>query len=207
MEMRALKEYVAHAKYQTCNLNCLVLAKRETQFRRRAMGKVLIITAGHKSIRKHLRNVLQWMIQKPPHLQTGQKICDTWLKQILSMVVKWKGQPKVMEESSRYVALHAKYRTITHKNENNKIRKKLKEKFEGCTERSMKVQIFTILPKDWSISRIQKEFPTVTNFMIQTSKKWVRESGIIASPNPKPGKNLDHSVVDRDGSIPHLLDT
>ncbi|KAJ8880469.1 hypothetical protein PR048_016939 [Dryococelus australis] len=44
-----------------------------------------------------------------------------------------------------------------------KILEQMKKTFAGCTERSIKVQIPTILPKDWSMSIIQKEFPAAIN--------------------------------------------
>ena len=58
----------------------------------------------------------------------------------------------------------------------------LKEKFAACEKRSQKVQILTILPKSWSIQKIQTEFGTTAYMLIQ-AKKLVNEQGILALPN------------------------
>ncbi|KAJ8893252.1 hypothetical protein PR048_005843 [Dryococelus australis] len=100
---------------------------------------------------------------------------------------------------------------IQKKNYDEKILEQLKEKFEDCTEGSMKVKFLTILPKYWCISRIQKEFPNATNYIIGTSKKLVRENRLMASPNPNPGRNLDHNNVEtfqkfyRDDSVSRMM--
>ena len=49
-------------------------------------------------------------------------------------------------------------------------------------KRSQKVQILTILPKSWSIQKIQTEFGTTAYMAIQ-AKKLVNEQGILALPN------------------------
>ena len=45
-------------------------------------------------------------------------------------------------------------------------REQLKEKFSTTTERSVKVQILTILPMSWSIEKVQTEFGA-SNFMVR----------------------------------------
>lgn len=44
-----------------------------------------------------------------------------------------------------------------------------KEKFNVCDKRSLKLQILTILPKSWNISKVQIEFET-TNYMARQVK-------------------------------------
>ncbi|KAJ8896802.1 hypothetical protein PR048_002147 [Dryococelus australis] len=121
------------------------------------------------------------MIQKQSHLQTGQKICDACRKQISSrqvkvlhvskLIVKWKGQQTMLKRNQAEMTItHTKERNenskvlseeaVMKKSHDEKILEQMKKKFEGCTERSMKVQIFIILPKDRSNNRIQNEFPT-----------------------------------------------
>lgn len=63
----------------------------------------------------------------------------------------------------------------------------LKEKFQETNSSSVKVQILTLLPKTWSIRKIQEEFG-VTYYMARKSKILVEEQGILATPNPRPGK-------------------
>lgn len=64
------------------------------------------------------------------------------------------------------------------------IIKPLKDKFQSTTERSEKVQILTILPKSWSVRKIQSEFGA-SNYMARKAKELVKEKGILATPNPK----------------------
>ena len=64
----------------------------------------------------------------------------------------------------------------------------LKEKF--CTSnRSEKTQILTVLPQSWSIRKIETEFGA-SNFMVRKAKALVAQSGILTTPNPKPGRSL-----------------
>ena len=58
------------------------------------------------------------------------------------------------------------------------IIQQLKEKFQSTSERT---QILMVLPKSWSIRRIESEFG-VSNFMARTAKKLVREKGILSTP-------------------------
>ena len=69
------------------------------------------------------------------------------------------------------------------KSEDSEIIRQLKEKFQSTSERSIRVQILTILPQSWSIRKIETEFG-VSNFMARTAKKLVREEGILSTPNP-----------------------
>ena len=49
----------------------------------------------------------------------------------------------------------------------------------------------------WSIDRIQEEFGA-SNYMARRAKQLVREHGILATPDPRPGRpNLSESVVDQ----------
>ena len=64
----------------------------------------------------------------------------------------------------------------------------LKEK--SCTaNRSEKVQILTVLPQSWSIHKIQTEFGA-SNFTVRKAQALVAASGILTTPNPKPGRSL-----------------
>ena len=75
------------------------------------------------------------------------------------------------------------------------IIQQLKEKFQSTSERSTQVQILKVLPKSWSIRRIESEFG-VSNFMARTAKKLVREKGILSTPNPKPSHSITQSRID-----------
>lgn len=54
-----------------------------------------------------------------------------------------------------------------------------------------------MLPMSWSIDRIQEEFGA-SNYIARKAKQLVREHGILATPDPLPGRhNPSESVVDQ----------
>lgn len=69
----------------------------------------------------------------------------------------------------------------------------LREKYPTAT-RSEKMQILTVLPKSWSVKRIQEEFNT-TNFMARQAKELVKEKGVLAMPDLKRGHALAEQTV------------
>lgn len=71
----------------------------------------------------------------------------------------------------------------------------LKEKFKLCMKTSEKVQILTVLPKSWSIRKIENEFET-SNYLVRKAKRLVEEKGVLSTPNPKAGKSLSKKIVD-----------
>ena len=54
----------------------------------------------------------------------------------------------------------------------------LKEKFQETEKRSEQVQVLTVLPKSWSVKKIQQEFG-VSEYLVRQSKKLVEERGIL----------------------------
>jgi hypothetical protein len=73
----------------------------------------------------------------------------------------------------------------SHEGENdNTVQRKISH-----NRKKEKVQILMVLPKSWSIRKIQQEFKT-SNYMVRTSKKLMAEKGILSSPNVKRGKVL-----------------
>ena len=77
----------------------------------------------------------------------------------------------------------------------SEIIQQLKEKFQSTTNRADKLQVLTVLPKSWSIRKIEKEFGA-TNYMVRKAKQLVLEKGVLSSPNPKPGHSLPQHTVD-----------
>ena len=71
--------------------------------------------------------------------------------------------------------------------EDTEIIRQLKEKFLTTSERSVKVQILTVLPMSWSVERIQTEFGA-SNYMVRKAKQLVKQDGILSSPDPKPSR-------------------
>ena len=70
--------------------------------------------------------------------------------------------------------------------------KLLKEKFHETQEKSIKVQIFTLLPMNWSIKKIENEFKAF-NYMVRKVKTL---GGILSIPNPNYGHILcDDTIV------------
>ena len=71
----------------------------------------------------------------------------------------------------------------------------LKEKY-STVSRSEKIQILTVLPKSWSVRKIETEFGA-SNRMARKAKELVKEKGILSTPNPKPGRTLCQQTVDK----------
>ena len=71
----------------------------------------------------------------------------------------------------------------------------LKEKFQLTAQRSEQLQILTVLPKSWSLKKIQQEF-SVPSYMARKSKELVKEKGILSLPGPKPGPSLPPETVE-----------
>ena len=71
----------------------------------------------------------------------------------------------------------------------HEIIEQLKEKFCASTERSQKIEILTILPKSWSVNKIQEEF-LVTNYMARTAKNLVKKKRDFVFPKPKAWMHL-----------------
>ena len=71
----------------------------------------------------------------------------------------------------------------------------LKEKFQATTKMNEHLQILTVLPKRWSVKKIQQEFG-VSTYMAQKSKKLVNKKGVLSLPDPKPGPSLLPETVD-----------
>ena len=59
----------------------------------------------------------------------------------------------------------------------------LKEKFRETKRRSEQVQVLTVLPKSWSVKKVQQEFG-VSEYLARQSKKLVEERGILSLPGP-----------------------
>ena len=79
--------------------------------------------------------------------------------------------------------------------DDGEIIEQLKEKFHSTTERSVQVQVLTVLPMNWSIEKIQVEFGA-SNFMVRKAKQLVKDKGILSSPDPWPGRTLARRTVD-----------
>ena len=45
------------------------------------------------------------------------------------------------------------------------------------------MQILTVLPRSWSIRRVQDEFGA-SNYMVRKTKDLVKKKGILSTPNP-----------------------
>ena len=71
----------------------------------------------------------------------------------------------------------------------------LKEKFQSTTKRNEQLQVLTVLPKSWSVKKIQQEFG-VSIYMARKSKKLVEEKGILSLPDPVRRPSLLQETVD-----------
>ena len=66
---------------------------------------------------------------------------------------------------------------------------KLIQKFLTTNSRSEKLQILTVLPKSWPLAKVEREFG-VSKYTAMKAKDLVREKGILATPDSKPGHTL-----------------
>lgn len=73
--------------------------------------------------------------------------------------------------------------------DDGEIIKQLKEKFHTTAERSEKVRVLTVLPKSWSMRRIQAEFGP-SDYMVRRARELVKQKGILSTPNLKPGHSI-----------------
>ena len=70
----------------------------------------------------------------------------------------------------------------------------LKEKFWETKRRSEQVQVLTVLPKTWSVKKVQQKFG-VSEYLARQSKKLVEERGILSLPGPSHGPSLPPETV------------
>ena len=72
--------------------------------------------------------------------------------------------------------------------------KQLKKKFHETQEKSVKIQILTLLPISWSIKKIENEFKA-SNYMVRKAKTLVKSGGILSTPNPNHGHSLRDDTI------------
>ena len=82
----------------------------------------------------------------------------------------------------------------TMSDDGKEIIEQLKGKFQSTTSRHEQLQVLTVLPKNWSIKKIQDKFQ-VTSYMAQQSKMLVKDKGILSIPDPKRGPSLPPQTV------------
>lgn len=74
----------------------------------------------------------------------------------------------------------------------------LKGKFAETNERNDKYRILSVLPKSWSVNRIEAEFQT-TNHMARTVKKLVERQGVMCSQHRRIGpRTLPAATVEKE---------
>ena len=65
-----------------------------------------------------------------------------------------------------------------------------------------KIQIMTLIPTDWPISKVEDTFP-VSNYIVKEARKVVKEKGVFAIPDPKKGKVLPDNTIKAISQIYH----
>lgn len=78
----------------------------------------------------------------------------------------------------------------------NEILNHLKSVYENCESREKKIMILTLLPENWSIRKIIKEFKA-PDFQVRQAKKLLKQKGILSTTNQKPGKNLPTETLNK----------
>ena len=79
------------------------------------------------------------------------------------------------------------------KNNDNEVINQLKEKFNTTTDKSVRMQILTTLPKSWTLKTIELNLECLT--LRLERQKNLHEKGVMSSPDPKPGRTLDLSLI------------
>ena len=80
-------------------------------------------------------------------------------------------------------------------NDGDEMIQQLKKKFRLTMLRNQQLQILTVLPKSWSVIKIQQQFG-VSTYMARRSKELVKEKGILSLPSPKHGPSLPPETLD-----------
>jgi hypothetical protein len=154
---------------------------------------------------------IDWTTQSRFHLMMREEpsLETLWLKNIRTMHKVQISDPNYTAPSSKtfrdekldsfkieqthFVSSLSKTKTLESLEESPLSTKTLsqvkypKEKFKKV--KGKKVPILTVLPKNWSIRKIQQEFKA-SNYMVWTSNKLLAEKGILSSHNVKSGKVL-----------------
>ena len=73
--------------------------------------------------------------------------------------------------------------------------RQLKEKFNTSSSRSERIQVLTVLPKGWSIRRVQEEFGA-SDYMVRGAKELVRQKGILSTPDSYHGHPLSSETCE-----------
>ena len=87
-----------------------------------------------------------------------------------------------------------KDKEVGYSDDESEIIGQLKDEFHSTKQQSKKIQICTVLPKCWSIQQILTEFGA-TKYRARKAKDLVKESGILAIPNPKIGHRIDSETL------------
>lgn len=93
---------------------------------------------------------------------------------------------KKISESIKYTIFPGSTQSPYHICPESEIIQQLKEKFKTIPTNSEKIQLLTILPKSWTVHKIEEEFQ-VTNYMARKVKHLVETKGVMSTPNPKLG--------------------
>lgn len=78
----------------------------------------------------------------------------------------------------------------------NEILDHLKSVYQNCESREKKIMILTLLPENWSIRKIVKEFKA-PDFQVRQAKKLLQQKGILSTTNQRPGKNLPTETLNK----------
>ena len=80
------------------------------------------------------------------------------------------------------------------------------DKFWETKRRSEQIQVLTVLPKSWSVKKVQQEFG-VSEYLAWQSKKLVEKRGILSLPGPshRPSLPPETVVVYESDDISHVM--
>ena len=128
--------------------------------------------------------------------QQSRKRANKYLRDVgVTPITKRKLQSRKYQKKMETITRMLQMSGIDEKtSDDGEIIAQLKDKFHTAN-RSEKVQILTVLPQSWSIRKIQNEFGA-SNFTVRKAKALVAASGILTTPNPKPGRTLPQTTQD-----------
>ncbi|HBS53687.1 MAG TPA: hypothetical protein DD806_06790 [Flavobacterium sp.] len=76
-----------------------------------------------------------------------------------------------------------------------KLMEAIKEKISTATYQE-KVQLLTLIPESWTLSKVVNFIPSVTIHMVRNARILLKDNGILTAPEKRVGNKLDEETVE-----------
>lgn len=110
-----------------------------------------------------------------------------------------KTNKKYLEEKISEISKSAKKNLLNDLDESGDLGKELldhlKLVFSHTTDRNKRILILTLLPEDWGVGLIHKQFEA-PEYMIRQAKKIMQDEGVLLNPSRRIGRSLSVEVRD-----------